>query len=133
MSDETKKNKDKKRFFKDFKAELKKVIWPTPKQIVNNTIAVVTIVIATALIVLILDLAFEALNSYGINKLRNLVPENNVVTINENTNSESENTENTDNAESVQENESAENNANSNVDAEENKEETNETSNTQEQ
>ena len=25
-------NKVKKHFFKDFKAELKKVIWPTPKQ-----------------------------------------------------------------------------------------------------
>jgi len=35
-------NKVKKHFFKDFKAELKKVIWPTPKQLVNNTVAVVT-------------------------------------------------------------------------------------------
>ena len=33
-------NKVKKHFFKDFKAELKKVIWPTPKQLVNNTVAV---------------------------------------------------------------------------------------------
>ena len=40
-------NKVKKHFFKDFKAELKKVIWPTPKQLVNNTIAVVTIVLIT--------------------------------------------------------------------------------------
>ena len=31
-------NKVKKHFFKDFKAELKKVIWPTPKQLVNNTV-----------------------------------------------------------------------------------------------
>ena len=75
MASETNKNKEKKRFFKDFKAELKKVIWPTPKQIVNNTIAVITIVIVTAIIVFILDLAFEAINKYGINRLRSLVPE----------------------------------------------------------
>ena len=46
-------NKVKKHFFKDFKAELKRVIWPTPKQLVNNTTAVVTIVIITAIIVII--------------------------------------------------------------------------------
>lgn len=71
--------KDKKHFFKDFKAELKKVIWPTPKQVVNNTIAVITIVIITAIIVLVLDLAFEALNTYGIDKIRDVVAKNNTV------------------------------------------------------
>lgn len=69
--------KDKKHFFKDFKAELKKVIWPTPKQVVNNTVAVVMIVIITAVIVLVLDLAFEALNTYGIDKIRDVVSVNN--------------------------------------------------------
>ena len=29
-------SKNKKSFFKDFKAELKKVVWPTPKQLFNN-------------------------------------------------------------------------------------------------
>ena len=51
------KNKDvknKRHFFKDFKAELKKVIWPTPKQIVNNTIAVITIVIITIILMVII-------------------------------------------------------------------------------
>ena len=54
MAKDAKNNKDlknKKHFFKDFKAELKKVIWPTPKQIVNNTVAVITIVLITAVIV----------------------------------------------------------------------------------
>ena len=67
------KNKDvknKKHFFKDFKAELKKVIWPTPKQIVNNTIAVLTIVIITAAIVFVLDLCFDFLNEKGINRFK---------------------------------------------------------------
>ena len=62
-------NKNKKSFFKGLKAELKKVIWPTPKQLVNNTIAVITIVLMTTLIVFVLDLAFESLNKYGIDKL----------------------------------------------------------------
>ena len=52
-------NKSNKHFFKDFKAELKKVIWPTPKQLVNNTTAVVTIVLITAAIVFVLDLGFD--------------------------------------------------------------------------
>ena len=69
---ETKK-KEKKHFWKDFKAELKKVIWPTTKQLVNNTVAVVTIVLITAVIVFVLDLAFESLNTYGINGIRSAV------------------------------------------------------------
>lgn len=71
--DTAKSSKEKKHFWKDFKAELKKVIWPTPKQVVNNTVAVITIVVITAVIVFVLDLAFEALNTYGIDKLRSLV------------------------------------------------------------
>ena len=67
------KENNKKHFFKDFKAELKKVIWPTPKQLVNNTIAVITIVIITAVIVFALDLVFELMNDYGISKLRGIV------------------------------------------------------------
>ena len=63
-------NKNKKSFFKGLKAELKKVIWPTPKQLVNNTIAVITIVLITTLIVFVLDLAFESLNKYGIDKIK---------------------------------------------------------------
>lgn len=65
-----KETKNKKSFFKDFKAELKKVIWPTPKQLVNSTIAVVVIVVITAAIVFVLDLAFDLLNKYGINNLK---------------------------------------------------------------
>lgn len=71
--EEKKLKKENKHFFKDFKAELKKVIWPTPKQLVNNTIAVITIVLITAAIVFVLDLAFGALNTYGIDKLKTKV------------------------------------------------------------
>ena len=65
----------KKHFFKDFKAELKKVIWPTPKQLVNNTSAVVAIVLVTAAIVFVLDVVFDMGNKYGISKMQNIVNE----------------------------------------------------------
>ena len=66
-------SKNKKSFFKDFKAELKKVVWLTPKQLVNNTIAVVTIVLITAIIVFVLDVAFEAMNEHGVDKIKEVV------------------------------------------------------------
>ena len=91
-------NKNKKSFFKDFKAELKKVVWPTPKQLVNNTVAVVSVVLVTATLVFVLDLGFETLNKQGINKVKELVGTTNSVsentTENENQSSENENTEN---------------------------------------
>lgn len=68
-------NKVKKHFFKDFKAELKKVIWPTPKQLVNNTVAVVAIVIITTIIVFALDAVFDLGNKYGISRLQSIVNE----------------------------------------------------------
>ncbi len=69
-------NKNKKSFFKDFKAELKRVSWPTPKQLINNTTAVITIVIITAAIVFVLDLVFETLNRSGIDKIKEVVVNN---------------------------------------------------------
>jgi len=65
--------KDKKSFFKEFKAELKRVNWPTFKQLVNNTTAVLIIVLIVAVIVFVLDVIFENLNNYGIDKLKLLV------------------------------------------------------------
>ena len=68
--DKKENSKNKKSFFKDFKAELKRVVWPTPKQLINNTVAVITIVLITAAIVFVLDLAFESLNKYGVDKVK---------------------------------------------------------------
>lgn len=79
--DSKKDNKNKRHFFKDFKAELKKVIWPTPKQLVKNTMAVVFIVVVTAVLVFVLDVVFETINSKGINALKSSIK--NSVTINE--------------------------------------------------
>ena len=75
VKEKNKENKVKKHFFKDFKAELKKVIWPTPKQLVNNTVAVIVIVVVVGAIVFALDAVFEAINKQGITKLQNYVVE----------------------------------------------------------
>lgn len=88
-------NKAKKHFFKDFKAELKKVIWPTPKQLINNTVAVVTIVLITAVIVFLLDVIFDMGNKYGISSLQNMVNEKYNST--EDTDSAEDNNDNTEN------------------------------------
>ena len=76
-TDTTKKDsKNKRHFWKDFKAELKRVVWPTPKQLVNSTVAVITIVLILAFIVFVLDITFEACNHYGINKLQTVLQKN---------------------------------------------------------
>jgi len=63
--DENKKKKDVKnnsKFLKESRAELKKVSWPKPKSLVNDTVTVIVIVLVVALIVFVLDLAFLRLN-----------------------------------------------------------------------
>ena len=104
-------NKVKKHFFKDFKAELKKVIWPTPKQLVNNTVAVVTIVLITAAIVFVLDVVFDMGNKYGISRLQNVVNEE--YNPAENTTSDNTSTDNTTSSE--EENANTENNTENTV------------------
>ncbi|CDE14630.1 putative uncharacterized protein [Clostridium sp. CAG:470] len=91
MAKKNEKNiKDKTSFTKKFKAELKKVIWPTPKQLFNNTVAVLLIVIITAVIVFVLDIAFESMNKYGVNKIKESISNS---TLNNTTNKTTENAE----------------------------------------
>ena len=87
---EVKNSKDKTSFMKSFKAELKKVTWPTPKQLFNNTAAVLAIVLITAVIVFVLDFTFESINKYGINKIKETISNS---ATNETTNSETETTD----------------------------------------
>ena len=107
--DTKKQNRDSKNFMKEFKAELKRVIWPTPKQLFNNTVAVITVVLITAAIVFVLDFAFESMNKYGIEKLKEMVDNNNSeatnsVVLNETSTEESsENTVAEENANNVEE------------------------------
>lgn len=123
MAKKEKENKVKKHFFKDFKAELKKVIWPSPKQLTNNTVAVITIVLITAIIVFVLDVAFDCMNKYGISNLQSIVKENF---------SQEENTENSNNEETNSEN-AENNNENEESNANPEEENVNETSPVEEQ
>ena len=70
---EKKGKKDKPSFFKGFEAELKKVNWPSAKQLANNTLAVIVIVLILAAIVFVLDITFEAANKYGLDKIKESV------------------------------------------------------------
>ena len=103
--------KNKKSFWKSFKAELKKVTWPTPKQLANNT---------SAVIVFALNITFEAMNKHGVDKVKELISNQttNGTTTDESNNNESSDdnsaTNEADNNESADQNESAENNAASN-------------------
>ena len=67
---DVKEKKQKSHYFKDMKAELKKVIWPSSKQTVNNTIAVIVFTLVAAVIVFVLDLCFDSLNKYAITPLQ---------------------------------------------------------------
>ena len=101
---EVKNKKDKTSFMKSFKAELKKVVWPTPKQLFNNTVAVLAIVLITAIIVFVLDITFESINKYGINKVKEMVSNSTVnETVNE-TSNETTNESEVEQSESSEEN-----------------------------
>ena len=49
-------------FVKGVKTELKKVVWPTKKQLINNTILVVVLVLVFAVIILGFDMILELLD-----------------------------------------------------------------------
>jgi len=53
------------KWFRELKSELKKVVWPSKKQIINNTIVVLALVIASAIVVW----AFDQLAAQGIHAL----------------------------------------------------------------
>ncbi len=45
------------KWFREMKSELKKVVWPTPKQILNNTVIVLVIVAISSVVVWAVDQA----------------------------------------------------------------------------
>ena len=113
--------KQKGHFFKDMKAELKKVIWPTPKQTANNTIAVIAFTLAVAVIVFVLDVCFDAINKNGVvalqEKIKSSYSSNTTVdntTSQDNTTAENNSAEasNTENATNVTVEENTENSTN---------------------
>ena len=53
------------RYFRELRSELKKVVWPTPKQVLKNTL----IVLACVLVVGVFVFVFDKVASTGINAL----------------------------------------------------------------
>ena len=47
------------KFFKELKSEVSKVVWPSPKQVVNNTVTVLVITIISAAFVGVIDWLFK--------------------------------------------------------------------------
>ena len=47
------------KFFREVKSELKKVVWPTRKQVINNALIVFAIVIIVGVIIFALDALFQ--------------------------------------------------------------------------
>jgi preprotein translocase subunit SecE len=60
-------------FLKGIKAELKKVVWPTKKQLINNTVMVILLVLALAAIVLTFDMIVEFLDLKFWDLIRNKI------------------------------------------------------------
>lgn len=104
-------NKQKRRFFKDMKAELKKVIWPNAKQTANNTIAVIAFTIAIAVIVFVLDVVFDFANKKGVvalqEKVKSSYSANNTTEESSDENANSEENSDTDKSENSSEEDSA--------------------------
>lgn len=49
------------RFFKDMKGEMKKVVWPSKKSVINNTGVVMVVLIAFSVCIGLIDFIFNAL------------------------------------------------------------------------
>ena len=60
----------KKSWFKDFKAELKKVTWPKGKELFSNTAVVIVMVLLISAIIFVLDLAFDYLNKFEVEQIK---------------------------------------------------------------
>lgn len=47
------------KFFRESKSEMKKVVWPTRKQVAKNSLVVVAAVLIVGIIIWVLDLIFQ--------------------------------------------------------------------------
>ena len=57
------------RWFREMRSELKKVVWPTPKQILNNTLVSLSVMVVAAIVIWALDQVggniFQAIRQLG--------------------------------------------------------------------
>ena len=49
------------KYFRELRSELKKVVWPTPKQVLKNTLVVVACVLIVGVFVYVFDLVASTL------------------------------------------------------------------------
>ena len=56
------------KYFRELRSELKKVVWPTPKQVLKNTLVVVACIILVGAFVWVFDIVAQ----YGIQALLRL-------------------------------------------------------------
>ena len=49
------------RYFRELRSELKKVVWPTPQQVVKNTLIVIAAVIVVGVFIWLFDFVAEVL------------------------------------------------------------------------
>ena len=57
------------RYFRELRSELKKVVWPTPKQVAKNALVVVACVVVFGIFIWLFDFVAQA----GISGLINLI------------------------------------------------------------
>lgn len=78
--------KEKNRFGKEFKAEIKKIVWPSRKELFANSVVVIGSVLIVSVIIFLLDLGFNELTNLEIKAIsgnkdnttvENVVDENN--------------------------------------------------------
>ncbi len=62
------------RFFRDTKGEMKKVVWPTKNQVLNNFIVVAVFVVLCAVLIFALDMLFGWLFSLVLQLGTNIAP-----------------------------------------------------------
>ena len=48
------------RFFKEFKSDVKKISWPSRKQVINNSVVVIVMVLLLGAVIWILDFVFAS-------------------------------------------------------------------------
>lgn len=60
-------NKSWTRFFKETKMEMKKVIWPTRKQMIQYTVAVIVSVVLVSIMIVAVDFVFMGLSKLLVN------------------------------------------------------------------
>ena len=56
------------KWFREMRSELKKVVWPTPKQILNNTVVALVVIIIASIVIW----GFDQIAAQGVNALISL-------------------------------------------------------------